>query len=151
MHTITRNVATIERYALTLVVIALLCGVCKGNDAAADATPVTLAEAEIEIYLLPVGEAERQKGLDIAMEAQTSAQLNQADYHYFWVYNVKRKQSDGSVTIGYYAVNKHTAEVWDTDEKKQISSKLVLGIQRILRESHHIDEAAMEKYRSRPF
>jgi len=84
------------------------------------------------------------------MEQQTSAQLNQADYYYFWVYNAKR-QSNGSVTIGYYAVNKHTADVWDTVEQKRISSRLMVGVQRIIRESHHIDEDTMGKYRSRPF
>src|SRR5579863_6456895 len=151
MQKIARNVAKIERYALNLLMIALIYGVCKGNDAAANATAVTLVEAEIEIYVLPVGESERQKGLDIAMEAQTSAQLDQENYYYFWVYNVKREQSEGPVTVGYYAVNKHTAEVWDTNEKKQISSKLISGVQGIIRESHHIDKGTTERYHSRPF
>jgi len=73
------------------------------------------------------------------MEQQTSAQLDQANFYYFWVYNAKR-QSNGSVTIGYYAVNKHTADVWDTVEQKQISSKLMVGVQRIIRGARHIGE-----------
>jgi len=35
MQKIARNVAKIERYALNLLMIALIYGVCKGNDAAA--------------------------------------------------------------------------------------------------------------------
>jgi hypothetical protein len=85
---------------------------------AAENTRLSAAEARILIYISPAGDALRANGSDIGLEQQTGAQLNQADYYYFWVYNAKRQQPGGSVTIGYYAVNKHTADVWDTDPAK---------------------------------
>ncbi len=141
----------VERCALALLLLGILCIVNDRGKAADKTTTLSATEARILVYVSPVGEEQRASGFDIGMEAQSSAQLNQADYYYFWVYNAKREQSYGSVTIGYYAVNKHTAQVWDTDEEKQLSSKLLLGVQKIIRESHHIDEGTMEKYRSRPF
>jgi len=133
-----------------LLLLAVLFVLTDRSNAAENTTILSATEARILVYVSPVGERLRASGSDIAMEQQTSAQLNQADYYYFWVYNAKR-QSNGSVTIGYYAVNKHTADVWDTVEQKRISSRLMVGVQRIIRESHHIDEDTMGKYRSRPF
>jgi hypothetical protein len=141
----------VERCALAPLLLGVLCIVGDRIKGADNATTLTPTEARILVYLSPVGEEERGVGLDIAMEAQSSPHLNQADYYYFWVYNAKRELANGSVTIGYYAVNKHTADVWDTDEKRKLSSKPLLGVQKIVRESHHIDEGTMEKYRSRPF
>ena len=61
-----------------------------------------------------------------------------------------RQPSYGSVTVGYYAVSKHTADVWDTDENEELSGKLLLGVQKLIRKSHHIGEATMKKYSLRP-
>lgn len=116
----------------------------------ADAQEISLTEAKILLYVSPIGEEVRAEGYDIAMERQTSDKLNQADYYTFWVYNDER-QSYGSVTIGYFAVNKHTAQVWDTVEDKQLSGKLLLGVQKMFRESHHIDGATIKKYSASPF
>jgi len=134
-----------------LLVLPALCALGQPVQAGGNTTTLTATEARVLVYISPVGEKLRASGLDIAMEQQTSPQLNQANYYYFWVYNAKRRQSAGSVTIGYYAVNKHTGQIWDTDEKKEISSKLVRGVQAIIRRSHHIDEATTEKYANRPF
>jgi len=120
------------------------------TEASTGATPLTQAEARILLYVSPAGQRLRDRGLDIAMELQTSEKLNQADYYYFWVYDSK-KRSNGSVTVGYYAVNKHTADLWDTETKARISSELVSGVQRIVRESHHIDQTTIAEYRKRRF
>lgn len=141
----------VEQLRWALLLLLIFCAMGDSVQASGDTTALTAAEARILVYISPVGQRERENGLDIAMELQRSAQLNQADYYYFWVYNSKRQQSSGSVTIGYYAVNKHTGQVWDTDDKKEISSRLMQGVQSIIRESHHIDEATMEKYGNRPF
>lgn len=114
-------------------------------------TTLSATEAKILVYVSSVGEGVRASGFDIGMEQQTSAQLNRADYYYFWVYNAKRGPPHGSVTIGYYAVNKYTGDVWDIDGKKQLSSKLLEGVQRIVRGSHHIGEDTIARYRGRPF
>lgn len=138
---------------LALLVLALLFFVDRSS-AAQNTTTLKATDAAILTYVSPVGDTLRQRGSDISMEQQTSAQLNQADYYYFWVYEAydpKRQESSGSVTIGYYAVNKYTGDVWDTVQRKPLSSKLLLGVQRIVRESHHIGKDTMDKYRNRPF
>ncbi|MBU6509553.1 MAG: hypothetical protein KGL98_05075 [Gammaproteobacteria bacterium] len=148
------------RYRVNRLELALLMAVCslfltfdsviaKGVTTPADANEISIVEAKILIYVSPVGERVRANRSDIAMELQTSTKLNQSDYYFFWVYDSER-HSNGSVTVGYYAVNKHTAEVWDMDEDSRLSGKLLLDIQELIRESHHIDEGTIKKYSTSP-
>jgi len=101
------------RVEFTLMLISLfLCllfGVGNTSGAAEDKAVVSASEARILIIVSPIAEDIRSRGMDVGIELQTSPQLNQADYYYFWMYNAKREQTSGWVTIGYYAVNKHTA------------------------------------------
>jgi hypothetical protein len=53
------------------------------------------------------------------------------------------------VTVGFYAVNKHTADVWDTTMDQMIKSRELVGIQRLLRSAHAIDERVIRRFRSR--
>jgi len=107
---------------------------------------IALHEAEILIYLLPQAQELRNRGMDIGWELETSPKLNQQDFYTFWVVNSKRPNVQGSVTIGYFSVNKHTAEVWDDDREKLMSSSELEGIQRILRQAHHIDETTLRRF-----
>ena len=77
--------------------------------------------------------------MDIGWELQTSDKLNQRDFYTFWVINSKRPNTAGSVTVGYFSVNKHTAEVWDTNSDRVVGAAEIEGVQRILRRAHHID------------
>lgn len=101
-----------------LLLIVLLCafGPVLGakNDVLVpqSVTEIALEEAEILIYLLPAAQTVRSQGMDIGWEQQTSSKLNQNDFYVFWVVNDKRQNVHGSNTIGYYGVNKHTADVW---------------------------------------
>ena len=115
----------------------------------AGAQEISVTDSKILLYVSPIGETVRAMGSDIAMQRQTSVKLNQADYYFFCVYDSER-HSNGSVTVGYYAVNKHTAQVWDMDDNKQLSGKLLLGVQKLLRESHHIDGVTIKKYSVSP-
>ena len=56
--------------------------------------------------------------MDVGWELQTSPKLNQRDFYTYWVVNSKRPNVEGSVTVGYFSVNKHTAEVWDDNNEK---------------------------------
>jgi hypothetical protein len=102
-------------------------------------------EAEILIYMLPEAQELRSQGMDVGWERETSPKLNQRDFYTFWVVNSKRPNVQGSVTVGHFSVNKHTAEVWDDNDKRVESSELT-GIARILRQAHHIDEGTLHKY-----
>ena len=109
---------------------------------------VALHEAEILVYLLPQAHDIRNEGMEIGWELQTSPKLNQEDFYNFWVFNAKRKHVHGSVTVGYFSVNKHTADIVDALGKFVASPELE-GVQRILREAHHIDDTTIKEYRSR--
>jgi hypothetical protein len=103
-------------------------------------------EAEILIYVLPQGQELRNQGMEIGWELQTSSKLNQQDFFTFWVFNSKRPNVEGSVTIGYFSVNKHSAEVWDDNKETLVSTAELEGIQRILRQEHRIDESTVYKF-----
>jgi hypothetical protein len=134
--------------------LAFLAGVT-GFELAArsirSATPpeeIAPCEAEILIYLLPEAQELRKQGMDIGWELQTSDKLNQRDFYTFWVINSKRPNTAGSVTVGYFSVNKHTAEVWDTNSDRVVGAAEIEGVQRILRRAHHIDEETLHKFGS---
>lgn len=110
---------------------------------------IALHEAEILIYLLPEARETRKRGMDIGWELETSPQLNQQDFFVFWVVNAKRKHPHGSVTIGFFSVNRHTADVWSNDLGKFVSTTELSGIQKILRTAHHIDQPTIEKFKNR--
>jgi hypothetical protein len=112
------------------------------------AEQIPLYDAEILIYLLPQAHEIRKEGMDIGWELQTSPKLNQEDFYTFWVINAKRKHVNGSVTVGYFSVNKHTADIVD-NLGELVTSLELAGVQRILREGHHIDTATIQRYRSR--
>jgi hypothetical protein len=110
-------------------------------------------DAEILIYLLPVAKETRARGSDIAWERESSPRLNQNDYFVFWVMNA-RPNPYGSSTIGYFAVNKHNADVWECGggeaDRVAVASPEIQGVQRILREALHMDQGTVQKYRFRP-
>ena len=79
--------------------------------------PITLSEAEILIYLMPVCQQLRQQGFDVSWDLERSS--DHADSFRFQIFNAKRKCPKGcSVTVGYFAVNKRTAEVQNLDTEK---------------------------------
>jgi hypothetical protein len=108
--------------------------------------PIALYEGQILIYLLPQGRELRNQGMDIGSELQTNEKLNQRDFYTFQVFNSKRADVHGSTTIGYFSVNKHTAEIWDDDNQKQVSTAELEGIQKILRQAHDIDASTVRKF-----
>lgn len=112
------------------------------------AEQISLTEAEILIYLLPYAQEIRRQGMDIGWELQTSTTLNQRDFYVFWVVNSKRPKVDGSVTVGYFAINKHTADVWDEGLEEFVVAIDLGGVQSILRKHHHITPETLDKFRS---
>ncbi len=111
--------------------------------------PITLEEAEVLIYLLPQAHELRSKSMDVSWELETGKSFNQNDFYIFWVVNSKRPNVQGSVTVGYFAVNKHSAEVWSLDANNFVSSSELEGIQRIIRTAHAITEPLIQQYHSR--
>jgi len=140
-----------HRFLATFLAVAALMPVSASNQRVlaapqAQSEPLSQTEAEILIYLLPEAHQVRQEGMDIGWELQTGSAWNQKDFYGFWVVNAKRKNV-GSVTIGFFSVNKHTAEVWDdTPSPKRVNNVELRGIQKILREGHHIDAQTLTAF-----
>jgi len=88
--------------------------------------------------------------MDVGFEEDSTSDNNQKDYYYFYVYNPKRQDAPNA-TIGHFAVNKHTADVWNVTTSEMVTSTELAGIQRIVRRAHHIDQSTIERYRSAPF
>jgi hypothetical protein len=105
-------------------------------------------EAEILLYLLPASVASRNKGGQVVWELQSSPGFNQKDFYVFYVYNLKAPDYS-SPTIGYFGVNKHTAEVWDMNWEEFAQSKDVLAVEKILQKGHCMDENTLKTYSSR--
>lgn len=93
---------------------------------------VTKAEAEILIYLMPASKELRRQGFAVGWDVR-----EKEDAFSFFVYNAARKCSKGcSVTVGYFSVNKHTAEVTDLDQGKRVRNNDIEAVQKIIKMAH---------------
>ena len=108
-------------------------GVARGED---KPEPITMSEAEILIYLMPASQELRKEGFDVGWDVAGSQDPDQFQFH---VFNAKRKCPEGcSVTVGHFSVNRHTAEVTDTDMNATVTNQEFSGVQTILRSAHHL-------------
>jgi hypothetical protein len=108
---------------------------------------ISLTEAEILVYLLPQAQEVRKQRGNVSWELEAGPLQNTKDFYTFWVVG-PRRQGEASNTIGYFSVNKHTADIWDAVLDKLISSEELQGIQKILRGGHHIDAQTLDGYRN---
>jgi len=112
---------------------------------------ISRLEAEIEIFLLPVCRDLRSRGLKAGWVSAMSPTLNQHDYFFFDLYGVAPNHTDeASSTLGSYAVNKWTGDVWNVATEELVVDSELKGVQRILIQGHHINEGTLTKYRPRP-
>lgn len=119
---------------------------------------ITISEAEDLIDLLPATKELRGKGMEVKWDVQAVQTMNNKVYYFFWIYNVTaQKQGDiGSISIGNYAVNKHTADIraWqvsnDTsygDDGVLVTTNELERLQKELRKKHGIDFSSIQEYR----
>lgn len=108
---------------------------------------ISLTDAEILIYLLPQARDVRNQGGEISWKLESGVSQNTRDFYNFWVVG-PLKPGEASNTIGYFSVNKQTAEIWNAVLGKRISDEEVQGVQKILREGHHIDAQTLNRYRN---
>jgi hypothetical protein len=145
----------LSKKCLGFLVFLVLTYACSNSLCSLDAHPskipelINIEEAEFLIYLLPEAQELRSQGMDISWELETSADLNQADFYVFWVINPKRKHHEGSVTVGYFGVNRHNAEVWSLDSNGLLSTPELEGAQRIIRQARSITETVVQQYHLR--
>jgi hypothetical protein len=119
---------------------------------------ITVQEAAELIDLLPVIKELRAKGTVVKWDIQTPATMNDKGYYFFWIYNVTaQKEGDiGSISVGNYAVNKHTAdmrawqvsnEVLHGDDGVLVTTAELERLQEELRNKHGIDSTLIQEYR----
>jgi WD40 repeat protein len=119
---------------------------------------ITLDEAKDLMNLLPATKELRAKGMDVKWDVRAVPTMNNRDYYFFWIYNVTaQKESDvGSISVGNYAVNKHTADVrvWQVsydvfygDDGILVSSNELERLQEELRKKHGVDSTSIQEYR----
>ena len=130
------------------IVMGFLLSVGPSNSGGRPPEEIALHEAEILIYMLPDSIKIRSEGMEIGWEIHDAEEFNQKDFYVFWVYNAKRRDA-GSVTVGHFAVNKHTADVWEFGSDTLVKARELDAIQKILRKGHNIDQQTIEKYRHR--
>lgn len=141
---------------------ALVSGVVSSNaDADGDTNlspTITIEEAADLIDLLPVTKELRAKGMVVKWDVQAVTTMNNKVYYFFWIYNVTaQKQGDiGSISVGNYAVNKHTADVrvWQVshdvfhgDDGVLVTAKELERLQEELRKKHGINSTSIQEYR----
>ena len=155
-----------------LFLIALICcplssnrALALGPDSAsqgqeANATPtITVGEAEGLISLLPPTKELRAKGMVVKWDVQAGSTMNNKDYYFFWIYNAtaQAQRDIGSISVGNYAVNKHTAdirawrvsdEVFHGNDGEVVTTNELERLQEELRKKHGIDSALIREYRS---
>lgn len=131
-----------------LVSVLIQAGVGKDQRNARTVETITATEASLLVYLVPHAERIRDAGMDGGLELQTNPKLNQREFYYFWLYN-RTLEGPGSLTVGYYAVNKHSATVWDLDEERVVSNARIAGAQRIVLRGHGIGEEEVRQYSDR--
>src|SRR5690242_11186417 len=141
---------SMKTFCLLFVLVSLAASQSASQSVHAAVPPelIPLQEAEILIYLLPQAKELRNQGMDVGWELEPGNRLDKEDFYTFWVVNSKRPNVEGSVTVGYFSVNKHTAVIWDDDTGKTVSATELAGIQRILRQAHHIDQSILQKFSS---
>jgi hypothetical protein len=119
---------------------------------------ITISEAEDLINLLPATRDLRAKGMDVKWDVQSNSTMNNTVYYFFWIYNVTaQKQGDiGSISVGNYAVNKHTADVrvWQVsdevsygDDGALVATNELQRLQEVLRKKHGIESPSIHEYR----
>ncbi len=124
--------------------LILLLGIGRSVATAQAATPVTATEAQILLYVTPIANRVRASGGDVGMDLESRANAPGEDFYYYQLRDAKAPRR--GQLVGNFAVNKHTAQVWDNDQHQQLHGAVMSGVQAIIRRAHNIDQAALRRY-----
>ncbi len=130
----------------------------RADGAANDAPTITIDEAKSLMNLLSAVEELRAKGMVVKWDVQAVPTMNNKDYYFFWIYNTtaQAKRDIGSISVGNYAVNKHTADIraWHVSDEvfHGNDGELVAGddlgrLQEELRKKHRFNVGLIQEYR----
>jgi hypothetical protein len=134
-------------------------GVTDDNRDENQSPTITIDEAKDLINLLPATKELRAKGMDVKWDVQAVPTMNNRDYYFFWIYNAtaQKERDIGSISVGNYAVNKHTAdvrvwhvseEVFHGDDGALVNTNELERLQEELRKKHGINSTLVQQYRA---
>lgn len=109
----------------------------------APASRVTFTEAEILAYLTPHAVALRRA--DAACDVELDLQRQNRNFYVFWLLNTCATPNQ-SPTVGYVAVNRWTGQVWDPGLTRPVATRLLMGVEEIVRRAHKIKAGTLAKY-----
>lgn len=136
---------------ITLVLLISLAGV-EAQEAAKAHSVLSVTDARILVYLSPAAKAVRRAGFDVYMEQAKSEAYNQSDYYVFQMFDTRPCEAC-SANVGFFAVNKRSADVRDLDASERyplVSSAELKGVQSLLRDAHGITSEMVKRYRNLP-
>jgi hypothetical protein len=154
-----RNHIKVLFLLFVLAVVPVARASAQSNDRDSSPSPtVTSAEASDLISVLPVVRELRAKGMEVEWDSRPVPDMNNATYYFFWVCNATaQKQHDiASISVGNYAVNKHTAdvrvwtvspEVFHGDDGTLITSNELERLQAEIRNKHGVDATLIQEQR----
>lgn len=108
-------------------------------------SPITEVESRILVYLVPDAHDIRRQGRDVFMGRPDYPGLNRRDF-WFWTVTDPSGPAIGSAMVGSYGVNVHTGKVLVLGTYEEVHSRELKGVQKILREEHHIDAHEVEAH-----
>jgi hypothetical protein len=149
--------AAFARFSILVSLCLLFTNLTLGDEKLS--STITVEEAENLLSLLPATKELRAKGMDVRWDAQAVPTMNNRDYYFFWIYNAtaQKGRDIGSISVGNYAVNKHTADVrvWHVsndvfhgDDGVLVTTNEIERLQRELRKKHGIISASIQEYSS---
>ncbi len=124
--------------------LILLLGIGRSLATAQAATPLTETEAQVLLYVTPIAFKVRASGGDVGMDLESRANAPGEDFYYYQLRDSKAPRR--GQLVGNFAVNKHTAQVWDNDQHQQLHGAVLSGVQAIIRRTHNIDQVALRRY-----
>ena len=137
----------VKRQLMVMVCVLTAAYVGAQDAQRAQATDLSVWDARILIYLSPASKQVRKAGFDVILEQARSP--NEGDYYMFQVLSTGPCKMC-SANVGYFLVNKHTADVRKMDDAERfpfITNRELAGVQRIMRGAHRITSEVIERYR----
>ncbi len=141
----------VSRLVRAVPALGLLLATGGGMASAQTVPSITPTEAEILLYVSPIAYRVRADGGDVAISISPLSSDPKEDFYFCQLHNYKKAHlsADGGL-IGNFAVNKHTAEVWDDDFKRQLSGSVLKGVQNIIRRAHQITARTIARHSRKP-
>jgi len=139
---VTRSAVT----ALHLIVL-LMATLTAASSAPKPASQINLFEAETLLFLSPEIQGVIHRGMEVALDPDDDNP--RAKEPTFFFFRVRARVDAPSNLVGYYAVNRYTADVLSIATEEFISGPELAAVQTVIRKVHGIDSAVLQMHRTK--